>query len=271
MFSQSRVKLLMLFVIALGGTVAMFFVPPIPQDVGYHSFADSRRILGITNFANIVSNIPFILVGLAGLRTCFPNLPGGGAKLLRTGYVVFFLGMILVGCGSAYYHYAPSNATLVWDRLPMTISFMAFFSLIIGESISVDLGRKLLLPLVVVGALSVGYWYVTELREVGDLRAYGLVQFLPLLLIPLILALFGSRFTNIGYLWAILASYTMAKLAEYFDAAILTITGFISGHSVKHLLAALGAFWVIVALKRRQEHATQSDAQFKQATSLLRS
>ena len=77
-----------------------------------------------------------------------------------------------------------SNATLVWDRLSITVSFMAFFVIVYGETVSVRTARMMLGPLVGLGIVSVFYWHITESQGVGDLRLYGLVQFLPMLLIP---------------------------------------------------------------------------------------
>src|SRR3984957_8411077 len=41
---------------------------PLPRDQGYHDFADQRILLGVPNFWNVVSNIPFIVIGALGLR-----------------------------------------------------------------------------------------------------------------------------------------------------------------------------------------------------------
>ncbi len=101
------------------------------------------------------------------------------------------------------------------------------------------------------GVGSVGYWYVTELWGVGDLRPYGVVQFLPVILIPVILGLFGTRFMRSSFIWAILGTYLLAKIVEFFDAEIYSITQIFSGHSLKHVIAALGTAWIILACQHR--------------------
>jgi len=174
--------------------------------------------------------------------------------------MLFSLGAILVGAGSAWYHLAPGNGTLVWDRLPMTIAFMALFSRVISDRISVRLGRWLLWPLVFAGAASVLYWDWSELQGRGDLRAYGLVQFLPMLLIPLMLVMASGKGIRTPWLWATLASYAMAKLAEYFDAGIYAATGFLSGHSIKHLLGALAIFFALKAVTRPEKSTGRTAA-----------
>jgi len=224
--------------------IVVFLLPPIRQDPAYHVFADRVTLVNVPNFWNVVSNLPFVLVGLLGFR----KLPELQRHLSVPAYLLFCMGTILVGAGSAYYHYTPTSDTLVWDRLPMTVSFMALFAIVISDRISVPLGRWLLWPLVFTGVASVLYWDWTELQGRGDLRAYGLVQFLPMLLIPVMLISAGGSGLRAPWLWATLMTYALAKLAEQFDAAIYAATGLLSGHSLKHLLGGLAVFFVLKAV-----------------------
>ncbi len=256
---RQKAKIIFILGVVLVGIIVMFFIPRIPQDPNYHNFIDQRRLFGIPNFWNIATNIPFIIAGALGLYVCNPNVPHGGLPELGSGYRVFFLGILLVGFGSAYYHFDPSTQTLLWDRLPMTIAFMAFLCVIIGENISVRSANRLLAPALVIGLGAVIYWYVTEAKGVGDLRPYGLVQFLPMALIPLILVFFQSRLSNNGYIWVVLGAYAASKIAEHQDAAVYHISGIISGHSVKHLFASFGALLMVLALTRRSDHGSMSN------------
>ncbi len=251
---RQKAKAILLVGVVLMGIIAMLFFPRVPQDPSYHDFIDQRRLFGIPNFWNVVTNLPFIIAGAMGLYVCNASVPRGGIPELGSGYRVCFLGILLVGFGSAYYHYNPSTQTLVWDRLPMTITFMAFLCVIVGENISVRTANRLLVPALMVGLGAVIYWHITEARGVGDLRPYGLVQFLPLVLIPLILAMFQSKLSKSGYIWVVLGAYVASKIAEHYDAAVFHTSGVISGHSVKHLLASLGALVMVLALTRRREH-----------------
>lgn len=238
---------------ALLAIVAVAFLPPVPQDPAYHDFVDQRTLYGIPNFWNVVSNVPFVLAGLLGLRLLSGQRPApGGLPELRTAYRVFFTGVLLTGFGSAFYHLAPSNAALVWDRLPMTLAFMAFFSMIVGEYLSPGAGRALLWPLIVVGILSIVYWHMTERAGHGDLRPYGLVQFLPMVLIPMILLMFRSRLNGAVFLWAMIAAYVVSKITEYYDAELYAAIGALSGHSIKHIAAAVGTLFIYIALRRRR-------------------
>jgi len=234
--------------IVLGGVISL---NPMAQDVTYHSFADIRTIWSIPNFWNVVSNIPFIIVGFIGVNSFKQQGKLKVLSELNTAYILLFFGTFLVGFGSSYYHLAPDNQTLVWDRLPMTIAFMSLFSIIISEFISVRSGRALLLPLILAGTCSVIYWHFSEMSLKGDLRFYALVQFYPMLTIPVMLLCFRSRCTHVQAYWWLLLTYLIAKLFEHFDAEIYTILGFISGHSLKHIIAALGIFVLLHFYQQR--------------------
>ena len=248
-----RARLGLLLAIATVATAGTFALPRIAQDPGYHAFADTRTIAGIPNFWNVVSNAGFVAVGAAGMWWL---LRGGRRSLssrreLLTAFV-FATGVLLIGLGSAWYHLAPDHGRLVWDRLPMTLAFMSLFALVIGDRVGAAAGAWLLLPLLAIGVASVVVWHVTESAGRGDLRLYGLVQFLPLLLVPLLLILLPARHTGVGWLWAALALNGAGKLTELADARVLAITGFVSGHTVKHVVmaAATGLVLVMVAVRR---------------------
>lgn len=228
--------------LAVTGTalVAAFFVDRIPQDSAYHAFLDGRAIFGVPNFWNVATNLPFLAVGVAGL------LHAREAALPRH-FIVYCTGVALVAVGSAWYHLAPSNPTLVFDRLPMTIAFMAMFAAVVADRVSLPLGQALLWPCVAVGIGSIGWWHWTETAGAGDLLPYAFVQFLPMLLIPLMLLLFRGERLAARWLWAALGAYVLAKVAEYYDGAIYALGGWVSGHSLKHLLAALASWWIVRA------------------------
>jgi hypothetical protein len=219
---------------------------PITQDAAYHRFADQRTLLGVPNLWNVVSNVPFLLVGLLGLRLLRRGHCGGELAHLRPAYLAFFFALCLVTFGSGYYHLNPGDASLVWDRLPMTLAFMALFSAILQEHIPGRLIRGSLTTLLVFGLGSVAVWQMT-----GDLRAYVLVQFLPMLLIPVVMLVYRSRAPGARMMWAVLAGYVAAKLLEHFDAAIYRAIG-LGGHCLKHLMAAVAVYFVVVVIDARR-------------------
>jgi hypothetical protein len=242
---QSRCGILGLIALLAAG--ALLFVDPIAQDPGYHRFADARRIGGISNFWNVVSNLPFVLVGLYGLHRYGRLAQASSAS----GYLVMCTGVVLVGCGSAYYHYAPSNASLLWDRLPMTVAFMALLSLLLGERVLRRQPAGLMWILILVGAAAALYWSWTESQGRGDLRPYVLVQFLPVLLIPMMILLFPQRYLSNRLLLASFGLYLLAKMLEHLDAQIFLASGFMGGHAIKHIAAASAVLCIVCAVPTR--------------------
>ena len=247
-------RLAVLLTVTAVAAAVVLRMDPIPQDPAYHQFADTRPWMGVPNFQNVASNLPFLIVGLIGLtrlrrRRSVPHEETGEiAAGEQAAWTFLFLGITLTAFGSSWYHLAPSNATLVWDRLPMTLGFMGFFAGVIGERISRRAYRLLLWPLAGVGVASVLYWYATETRGHGDLRLYALVQFFPLLLIPLIMALYRPRYTHGRLLFAALGWYLAAKAFEHWDRPVFDATGgIVAGHALKHLAAAVGC-WVLVRM-----------------------
>jgi hypothetical protein len=250
-------------VVALGVvvTAGLYSWPALPQDMHYHKFADQRTILGVPHCLNVLSNVPFLIVGLLGLG--FLASARGRVAFVepeeRRPYFIFSLGIALTAFGSAYYHFDPTNDRLLWDRLPMSIAFMALFAGVIGERINARAGRVLLFPLVTLGLASVLYWHETEKNGAGDLRPYFLVQFFPMLALPLIMELFPPRYTRTGDLWVALGLYALAKVVELLDGQIFAVLRVMSGHTLKHLVAAAGAFAVVHMIMKREVIKRQTE------------
>jgi len=215
---------------------------PILQDRGYHLFADARSCLGVANFGNVASNLPFLLTGILGMVWCWRKRSGAWCS-----WLVFFTGVALVFLGSAYYHDAPDDNTLAWDRLPMTVAFMGLFAALVSEHLDAKLEPALLAGALLTGIASVFWWQYSS-----DLRIYIWVQGAPLLAIPYVIAAFPGRYTHRHFLLYGVGFYALAKVAELLDHEIYATTGAaISGHSVKHLLAAIAVFCVYRMLCRR--------------------
>lgn len=194
------------------------------QDQAYHVFADRHTLWGVPNFWNVASNLIFAVIAILGLRTVRDAIGR-----------VLFTGVLLTCFGSAYYHLAPSDARLVWDRLPMTIVFMSLLASVIGTAAGPRWDRRILAPLVFCGIASVFWW-----RASGDLRPYFVVQFGGMLLLFSAFPFLKSA----RRLWPVLGLYVLAKLAENYDRAIYSLAP-ISGHTLKHLLASLAAYGIL--------------------------
>jgi intracellular septation protein A len=220
--------------------LALPLLPPIAQDPRYHAFADTRFMCGVANFQNVASNLGFLLAGVAGLAFCW-------RRCRELSWLAFFAGVVLVAFGSAYYHLQPNDETLVWDRLPMTIAFMALFTALLKEHLMVRREGTLLALSIAVGIASIAWWRMT-----GDLKFYVWVQVAPFLAIAVLLALYRGRYTGRYWLAYGLLFYALAKVTEFNDLRVYALTGgLISGHALKHLLAAVAPLCVYVMLKTR--------------------
>ena len=234
-------------VIAVG-----LWAPRIGQPESYHHFADTRSWLGIPRFGDVVSNLPFAVIGVWGLSYLAGDV-GRRAfvdRRERYAYVLVFFALLLTAFGSGYYHMAPDNARLVWDRLPMTIVFMALAGAMIGERISVRLELWLLPFLLLLGVGSVLQWYRSELRGAGDLRLYAGVQVYALLVLVVALSL-PARYTRSSDLAVVASFYVLAKVLETGDRVVFSVGRLVSGHTLKHLAAAAAGYWILRMLRKR--------------------
>ena len=217
---------------------------PISQDLAYHGFADQRELLGVPNLFDVASNIAFLIVGVAGILLC----AGRRRPPLAASWSALFVGTALACFGSSYYHWQPSNESLLWDRLPMTVGFMALFVALLAEHVDDRLERRLLAPALALGIASALWWHFTD-----DLRFYFWVQFTPLVCIPLVLAMYRGTYTHRTYLLYALGFYVCAKLAEIWDHQIFAHTSnAVSGHTLKHLLAAAAIVAILLMLGKRE-------------------
>jgi len=234
-------------------------LPPIAQSHDYHGFADQRLLLGIPNFMNVASNFAILFSGIAGL-ICLRHPPNGAhgfnRQPFRTAtemwpYRIFFLSCVMTALGSAWYHWHPDNTTLLWDRLPIAIGIMALLAATLSERADPRIGLQLLPVLVAIGAASVLYWYWSEQQGIGNLNFYIVIQFYSLLLIAFLSLMLSAAYTHGNMVLKAIGLYALAKVAETFDQQIFSQGQMISGHTLKHLIAALAIWWIVRMLRER--------------------
>lgn len=249
-----------LAIVAAGAvTIAVIaaIAPPFAQPESYHAFADQRMLLGVVNLFDVVSNLAFLIVGVGGLLFVFRGRHPDGSQAFqettdRWAWGVVFAATALTCCGSAYYHLAPDSPRLAWDRLPMAVGFMALVAAVVSERIGPRVARLLHIPLYVLGAWSVWHWRWSAAAGIESLNAYAAVQFGSVLVIVLMLTLLPPRYTRSRDYLGAFAIYGLAKVAEHFDAAIFAATReLVSGHTLKHLLAAMAMLWLLRMLRLR--------------------
>lgn len=248
---QARTREIIMAFTALS-LLAAFVLPAMPQPLAYHAFADHREMHGIANFLDVASNAAFVLVGLAGGLIVWRRATVFESPAERWPYAVFFAGVVLTGFGSAYYHLVPDNERLFWDRLPMTVAFMSLIAAQVVDRIHARQGLILLLPMLLAGAGSVLYWRVTERAGAGNVTPYAVLQAYSVVILLLLAWLRPSRYTRGNDVYWVFTAYVVAKLLETFDRQLYAVGEFASGHTLKHLAAAVGALIVCRMLYLRE-------------------
>lgn len=234
----------LLVAFTLASLAAALLLPALPQPVEYHDFADHRAWFGIANFVDVASNLAFLVTGVAGvvvIRLRRGHFEQRGESLP---YAVFFAGVALTAIGSGFYHLAPDNERLFWDRLPMTIAFMSLVAAQIVDRISVRAGLLLLGPMLAIGMASVLYWILTERAHEGNVVPYVVLQAYSLAALLLVVVTQPSRYTRGGDIYWVLAGYVAAKVLEFFDREVLAFGQLVSGHSLKHVAAGVAGLVV---------------------------
>ncbi len=234
-------------------------LPAVPQPVAYHDFADHRAFIGIGNFIDVASNSAFLITGLIGLFVVWQRRGHFEQFAESIPYFAFFLGVGLTAVGSAYYHLAPDNERLFWDRLPMTIAFMSLIAAQLNERIGGRLVRSLLVPLLTVGVASVVYWIATERGGAGNVVPYVVLQAYAVGALLVLAAGYPSRYTRGNDILGVFAAYLVAKALEHFDQQVLAIGHLVSGHSLKHVAAAVAGLLVCRMLWLRRPVGASQD------------
>jgi hypothetical protein len=238
-------------IITVGITVILAVHGRIAQPLHYNEFADASAAFGIHHAADVFSNAGFALVAIWGWMTLRPRRTSDPLRAGWPGYRLFLIGLFLTAFGSGFYHLAPDNARLIWDRLPIAL---ACAGLLVGVRGDTQPGLKTELEAIILGffaVASVAWWVYTDRSGADDLRPYLLLQGLPLVLIPLWQAIYRApRADRIAFA-AAMGLYVLAKLAEVLDHEIANMFGFVSGHTLKHLIATMATAAVVWGVTRR--------------------
>jgi hypothetical protein len=230
----------------LGFIALALLLPAIAQNPKYHLFADQRIWLGVPRAADVFSNLAFVAVGLFGAIILL--LPHGAhlRKATAASLWCVAVGFVLTGIGSAWYHLQPNDATLVWDRLPMTLVLAGVISAAVAERLGENIAIAALAVLVVAGVVSVMYW-----RSSGNLTPYAVLQFGGIAALLALLALTRGSDDPFAWWW-IVGWYCFAKVAELMDQNVWEATGgIVAGHTIKHLAAAAAGAAMFYPLRNR--------------------
>jgi len=237
--------------IVLIAVVVLVLHGPISQYADYHNFADHRAWLGIPNALDVLSNLGFAAIGVYGLYRIWPRRSDSAMLAAWPGFALFLVSLVLTALGSSFYHLAPDDSRLIWDRLPIALAcggLLAGVRAQVGGHVN---GARITAALALVAIASVFWWYATGVNGPGDLRPYLLLQASPLVLIPLWQWIYNApRADRIAFAIAI-GLYVAAKATELLDHPIFASLQWISGHTLKHLLAAAAAAVIVTRLTRQ--------------------
>jgi hypothetical protein len=220
------------------------FLPSIQQDQNYHNFADKRVLFGVNNAFDTLSNLAFIIVGALGLVNFYNNQYVKISNSFSVILNLFFISIILIGLGSSFYHLSPNDFTLVFDRLAMSLVFASILAMLAYLKTSPRFGLHTLAELLILAPLTVLIWKFN-----GNLTPYVVLQFGGIILVILTLLLTKTRMQGPCFT-SLIILYGAAKLAEFYDEKIFNLSqNLISGHTLKHLIAALAVIIFVSPLK----------------------
>ena len=234
---------LLLAVAALAALAALLPATGLPA--GYHDFADQRTLLGLPHALDVLSNLPFAVMGAWGLWW-LRRVPLDRLGTAQRGLaVLFFVGLMATAFCSSSYHLDPHDAGLCIDRVGMSLAFAGLLGLAAADRISARAGVALAaLVAVAAPATALVAWLGGNMTPWAVLQGGGLVLLAAL-------ALRRPQPRALGFsIIGVIAFYALAKALELADAPVFALTQqLISGHSAKHLVAALAGWPVVRALQ----------------------
>jgi hypothetical protein len=227
---------------------------PIAQFADYHNFADQSAYLGIPHTGDVLSNLGFAMLAVWGMARLWPVRNRPDLQETRYGYGLLLIGLLLTAIGSSFYHLAPDNARLVWDRLPISLACAGLLAAVRAECIPHAYGKASTILLGMFAIIGVAWWRISDLHGAGDLRLYLLLQILPLTLIPIWQAVYHAPRADRLACGIALLVYVAAKFAEVYDHQILMLLSVISGHTIKHLLATAAAGILVLRIVTKNHY-----------------
>ena len=229
--------------------------PHVPQAAHYHDFADQRALWGLHNALDVLSNLPFALIGALGLWRGVLQAPVAvRASGARPWLALVSGGLLLTAVGSSYYHLAPDDWRVFWDRMGMVPVFAGVLALALQSVLSQRAAVVTALLVLVMGPVSLWMWLQT-----GQLLPWAVLQGAGMVLL-LVVALWqrfsaASVRSSTGLLvwpWgAVVAWYAVAKVLELGDTLVWSISHhLVAGHALKHVAAALALVPLLLMVQR---------------------
>ena len=235
--------------------LASLIAPAMGQPQSFHDFAAQRALGWLPHAGDVLSNLGFLMAALAGAGLMFSTREQRLPKVVQVMAALFFFGLFSSFVGSSFYHWAPHDLSLAWDRLGMSAAFAGMLGLAVQQRVNDDASAYLAGGSMLVACLAA----VAISAQTGNVLPWALLQGGGVLAMLALACLPHPRSTRSNglaiNLWAVVGFYALAKLLELGDGQVFGCTHqLISGHSSKHLVAALAALPVLsafVALRKR--------------------
>lgn len=248
--------------LACGAMAAVAVFGPAVADPGAAQvFVDHRAWEAVPNAGDVLSNLAFLAAGLAGLWQ-LARVPLRAIDAMeRAMAALFFVGLMLTAGASAWYHWVPEAAGLAIDRTGMSVAFAGLLGLAAGTRVSGRAAAALGLTALLLGP------FAARAALDGNVVPWALVQFGGAALLAW-MACLRPRASALTVGWfGVLVAYILAKLFEANDAHVFAISGeLVSGHTLKHVVAALAALPVISALGAARERRQNGRLRTKAST-----
>ncbi len=243
--NAERVCLTLFFIVFVVAVLGLLYGVYIPQHPDYHAFADRRSLLGLPFAGDVLSNLPFAFIGLYGLVSLAKARVRSFSAIQFGLLTLSFWGLILTAAGSTFYHWAPDNYGLTIDRLGMTCAFAGILSLAIATRITDRTGVIFAIAILVLAPFAIVYW-----QQTGNLWLWSVLQGGGMLVLLALAFRKPSANSVVIQLGWVVAWYVIAKLLELNDHQVFEWTQqIVSGHTLKHLAAALAAWPLASAIR----------------------
>jgi hypothetical protein len=232
--------------------LAAWLLPSFTQPQSYHDYADQRAWFGLPHAADVLSNVPFLVVALIGIHYTLHGWKSSNRNAFADQrsawpYALLFVGIFLTAFGSAWYHAEPSDATLVWDRIPMALGFAGLVAGTLTDRAPQRI-PQVSLAFATVGAGTVIYWQVS-----GNLMPYLMMQVTFITAALIATAWIKPLYTHSKRIYAATGLYLIALIFERLDHQVYGLLGgWISGHTLKHLFACAAIAVVLSMLRARR-------------------
>jgi hypothetical protein len=238
-----RCALTLLVAMAVAAVAGLIAWGPVLLVPAAHAYADARAWGGLPNAANVLASLPLLAAAVWGF---FATRASRWSHEVRRPWTAFHLCAGAAATVAAVYHAAPGDASFVLAHALTAAGFVFLGQGVLAERVHPGFGSTRALVgagLLVVLACAVVLAGAASGQGI-DMRPFMLLEVLPVLLIPAGALWLPGAHTRASDWVIMLVGYGVAKAFDAADAVVLSVTGWISGHGLMHLILAAVAGWL---------------------------